>query len=114
MSHGSCLLSSFIDKSPFIVNNKCDLKKEVCLTHRRAHVVMPVELLEAIDRTVGQRKRSLFLASAAEKELARLNQLSVFEKSAGAWSRNRHPELEKRGGVRRFIRSLRREGDRRL
>jgi metal-responsive CopG/Arc/MetJ family transcriptional regulator len=37
----------------------------------RTHVIIPVELLETIDRLVGRRGRSTFLAEAAAEKLAR-------------------------------------------
>lgn len=84
------------------------------MSQQRAHVVIPTELLDQIDSVVGQRKRSRFLAAAAEKELMRLRQLAALKKYAGSWAKKRHPELEKRGGSARFVRQLRKESDRRL
>jgi hypothetical protein len=82
------------------------------MSHQRAHVVIPTELVKEIDDVVGQRKRSQFLVAAAERELQRLKQLAAIESCAGGWGRQRHPELA--GGSTRFVKKLRKESDRRL
>jgi len=46
-------------------------------TDIRTKVVLPRELLARIDRLVGQRRRSRFLAELAERELSRLELLSL-------------------------------------
>ena len=84
------------------------------MSHQRAHVVIPTELVKEIDTVVGQRKRSQFLVAAAERELLRLKQLAAIEKCAGGWGQARHSELEGRGGSRGYVKRLRRESDRRL
>lgn len=84
------------------------------MSHQRAHVVIPSELVEEIDAVVGQRKRSQFLVMAAERELMRLKQLAAIGKCAGGWAKHRHSELEGRGGASGFVRKLRKESDRRL
>lgn len=50
----------------------------------RAHVVLPADLVESIDKAVGRRSRSRFLAEAAQEKLARLRRLAAFEKVAGS------------------------------
>src|SRR5438132_410259 len=50
----------------------------------RTHVVIPKELVETIDRLVGRRLRSKFLAEAAEKEVRRLRLARAAEKAGGA------------------------------
>lgn len=78
----------------------------------RTHVVIPQEVVTAIDAVVGARGRSRFLVEAAERELRRLAQSKALERAAGAWKREDHPELEK--GATAWVKSLRSEGDRRL
>lgn len=79
---------------------------------RRAHIVLPEELIDEIDRTVGRRGRSRFIARAAATELRRLRQLKALEKGAGAWKERDHPEL--RGGAARWVARLRQQGERRV
>ena len=79
---------------------------------RRTHVVIPQEVITAIDAVVGARGRSRFLVEAAERELRRLAQSKALERAAGAWRAQDHPELQK--GAAAWVRSLRSEGERRL
>jgi len=74
---------------------------------KRAHVVMPEELLEEIDRHVGKRGRSRFLQDAARAQLKRLKQIRSLGRAAGSWSRESHPELKR--GAAAYIRTIRRE-----
>ena len=50
----------------------------------RTHVVIPKEIVESIDRTVGRRARSRFLAEAAQEKLAKLRRERAFERVAGS------------------------------
>ncbi len=78
---------------------------------KRAHVILPEELLREIDRTVGLRGRSRFIADAAATELRRIRQLRALRAAAGSWKSKDHPELAR--GAARFIRRIRAESDRR-
>lgn len=82
------------------------------MTSRRTHIVIPEPLVAAIDRLVGKRGRSEFLAQAAEKELRRRRQIQALENIAGAWKDKDHPELK--SGAVRWVKDLRKESDRRL
>lgn len=84
------------------------------MSHQRAHVVIPTDLVKEIDAAVGQRRRSQFLVAAAERELQRFKQLAAIDKHFGSWSKERHPEFARRGASAQFVRKLRRESDRRL
>ena len=64
------------------------------MSTRRTHIVIPEPLVSEIDRLVGKRGRSEFLAHAAEKELRRLQQIKALENVAGAWRDKDHPELK--------------------
>jgi len=79
---------------------------------RRAHIVLAQDLVEEIDRLVGKRRRSEFLAEAASRELMRQRQIQALQRATGAWSRRAHPELD--GGNPLYVRKIRRENDRRL
>jgi len=73
----------------------------------KTHLIFPGELLEAIDKLVGKRKRSKFVAEVVKKELKRRQLEIVLEKAAGAWKEEDHPEFKK--SVYRWVRSLRKE-----
>ena len=78
---------------------------------RRTHIVIPEPLVNEIDRLVGKRGRSEFLARAAEKELRRLQQIRALENVAGTWKDKDHPELKV--GAARWVKELRKESERR-
>jgi metal-responsive CopG/Arc/MetJ family transcriptional regulator len=50
----------------------------------RTHVLLPKDVVEEIDRRVGQRKRSEFLARAAQRELEAEDRLRAFDEFAGS------------------------------
>ena len=77
----------------------------------RTLVSMPPQIVEEIDRTVGIRNRSSFLADLAQRELKRRQQILALEAAAGSWKDKDHPELAK--GSAAFVASLRREDDKR-
>jgi hypothetical protein len=79
---------------------------------KRTHIVIPEDLTREIDRLVGKRGRSAFLAQAARKELKRLGMLHALERAAGAWKDKDHPELRK--GAAQWVESLRRQDERRF
>ena len=82
------------------------------MSTRRTHIVIPEPLVTEIDRLVGKRGRSEFLARAAEKELRRLQQIRALEKVAGAWKDRDHPELK--DGAGGWVSELRKESELRL
>jgi hypothetical protein len=99
-----CLLTSYGPSAPEVTSLRTP--------SHRTHVVIPEDVVTAIDAVVGARGRSRFLVEAAERELRRLAQSKALEKAAGAWKRADHPELDK--GAAAWVKSLRTEGERRL
>ncbi len=79
---------------------------------KRTHVVLEERLLKDIDRLVGARRRSSFLAEAAEEKLMRYRQIAALKAAAGSWKDEDHPELKQ--GSAKWVRALRRETERRL
>ncbi|HKE25576.1 MAG TPA: hypothetical protein VKB88_24630 [Bryobacteraceae bacterium] len=82
------------------------------MSTRRTHIIIPEPLVTEIDRLVGKRGRSEFLAQAAEKELRRLQQIRALENVASTWKDKNHPELK--AGAARWVKELRKESERRL
>ena len=78
----------------------------------RTHVVLPQALVDDIDRRVGKRRRSAFLADAARREVKRLALLDAIDAAAGSWNSKDHPEL--RQGAARWVAKLRKEGEQRI
>jgi len=81
------------------------------MSTRRTHIVISEQLATDIDRVVGKRGRSSFLAQAAERELLRLRQIKALEGASGAWKDKDHPELKE--GAAAWVKKIRRENERR-
>ena len=77
----------------------------------RAHVVMPRETVEAIDRLVGRRGRSRFLAEAAEEKLRRIRVLEAADRVAGSISEDEAPWWRTPDDILTWVRALRSDTD---
>lgn len=72
---------------------------------RRAHVVLPVDLVADIDKLVGKRGRSAFLTEVARREIKIRRQREALRNAAGAWKDEDHPELAQ--GAAEWVRQMR-------
>ena len=72
---------------------------------KRAHIVLPVEVVADIDKLVGKRGRSAFLTELAKREIKLRLQREVLQDIAGAWKTEDHPELA--GGAASWVREIR-------
>ena len=79
------------------------------MTTKRAHVLLPEELLREIDALVGPRGRSSFLVETARLEVRRQKLLRFLEARDPAWKNKDHPELS--GGAAGWVRKLRAESE---
>ncbi|MEK7407574.1 MAG: hypothetical protein AAB225_21050 [Acidobacteriota bacterium] len=79
---------------------------------KRTHIVLPADLVVEIDRRVGKRQRSRFVAELAAKEIKRLHQLEALENAIGCWKDEDHPELK--DGAAAWVRQLRDEAEERF
>ena len=77
---------------------------------KRTHVLLPTELIGEIDRRVGVRRRSAFLAEAARHELRRRNQLATLETFAGYLKDVDVPGWESPEAASAWVREQRRSG----
>ena len=75
---------------------------------RRAHIVMPAKLLDAIDAEVGPRKRSQFVQEAIEEKLWRKRMLASLEEMAGSLKDADIPGWETSDAAAEWVRALRR------
>jgi hypothetical protein len=75
---------------------------------RRAHILLPQELVGEIDAIVGPGKRSAFLVETARAEIRRRKLLQFLESEEPAWKDQDHPELAR--GSAAWVHSLRQEG----
>src|SRR3981081_661593 len=76
---------------------------------RRAHILLPDDLLREIDSLVGPRGRSAFLVETARNEVRRHRLLPFLESKDPAWKDQDHPELA--DGARNWVRKLRAESE---
>jgi hypothetical protein len=76
---------------------------------KRAHVLLPEDLLREIDALVGPRGRSSFLVDTAREEVRRQKLLHFLGSKDPAWKTKDHPELA--GGAASWVRKLRTESE---
>jgi len=74
----------------------------------RAHVVLPDDLVEEMDRMVGKRGRSRFVAEAVRERLRREKLLKAIQEGSGILDPRRHPEWSTPEKVAEWVRALRR------
>jgi len=80
----------------------------------RMHVVLPEDLVRAVDALAGKGKRSRFIEEAVREKLRKERLLSALKDSAGTLSGEDHPHWETPEKVASWVRELRRESDQRL
>ena len=73
----------------------------------RTHVVFPKELVEAVDRLVGPRKRSRFFVQAIEEKLERERLGRALPTTAGFLAKGTHPEWGTPEQVSAWVHELR-------
>jgi hypothetical protein len=76
---------------------------------RRAHVLLPEDLLREIDAFVGPRGRSAFLVETARNEVRRQRLLQLLESDKPIWQDQDHPELAEDASS--WVRKLREHSD---
>jgi hypothetical protein len=77
---------------------------------KRAHVLVPEDLLREIDALVGPRGRSSFLVETARHEVRRQKLLRFLEgEDEAAWKNRNHPELAESAAD--WVRKLRAESE---
>jgi hypothetical protein len=82
------------------------------MSTRRAHIVLPEDLVSQIDKIVGSRGRSAFLADLARREIKRRHLLEVFKAEQPIWKDEDHPELK--DGAAEWVRKMRSESEARF
>jgi Arc/MetJ-type ribon-helix-helix transcriptional regulator len=80
------------------------------MPNMRTHVVLPGDLVAAIDHLVGKRGRSSFLKQAAWEEVKRQRLLRLLEKPEPIWKAEDHPELKDGAGA--WVGKMRAEDER--
>jgi hypothetical protein len=77
----------------------------------RTHAVLPKALVEEVDRFIGRRKRSAFLAAAVAEKVERERLGRALVRTAGFLAADEHPEWETPAGVAAWVRELRARDD---
>ena len=75
----------------------------------RAHIIVPDELIAAVDALVGTRRRSRFIAEAIEEKLRQDRLLDAFDDFAGSLAGVDVPGWETSEAAADWVRSMRRE-----
>lgn len=78
---------------------------------KRAHILLPQDLVREIDAIVGPRGRSAFLVETAREAVRRKKLLRFLEGSEPGWKDADHPELA--GGAGAWVRDLRQDSEKR-
>ena len=78
------------------------------------HILVPESLADELDRRVGKRGRSRFIAKATERELARVRLVEAIEEAAGELAEIDTPGWETPDEVVDWVRDLRKESDERV
>ena len=79
----------------------------------RAHVVLPEDLVERVDRVAGKRRRSRFVEEAVREKLAREALKATLKAGAGILGPDENPEWSTPEDISRWVSELR-KADRRL
>ena len=79
---------------------------------KRAHILLPQDLVREIDSIVGPRGRSAFLVETAREAVRRRKLLRFLENDTPAWKDEDHPELS--DGSDTWVREVRQQSEKRL
>ena len=80
----------------------------------KTNFLFPEDLLMAIDKLVGARKRTKFIVEATEEKLGKLRFSMALDKAAGAWKDENHPDLKTQGDINQYLREIRESTNQRL
>ena len=80
----------------------------------RTHVVLPEDLVKAVDALAGKGKRSRFIEDAVREKLRSEALLSALEQTAGVLPVDKYPEWSDREQVASWVRETRQQSDTRL
>ena len=80
----------------------------------RTHIILPEDLVKAVDKEAGKGKRSQFIEEAIREKL-RIDALhAALEATAGALSAKDHPHWDTPEKVAAWVRESRRQDDKRI
>ncbi|HEY8238254.1 MAG TPA: hypothetical protein VIF63_02365 [Candidatus Limnocylindrales bacterium] len=73
----------------------------------RTNLLLPVDVVEGLDRVAGPRGRSRYVAEAVRERIRRDERMAAIRAAAGIW--RDHPEFPTDDSVVDWVRRLRRE-----
>lgn len=77
----------------------------------RTHVILPDDLVKAVDDEAGKGNRSQFIEEAVREKLRKDALLSALRRTAGTISAEDHPEWDTPEHVASWVRNLRKQSD---
>ncbi|MDA1272331.1 MAG: ribbon-helix-helix domain-containing protein [Chloroflexi bacterium] len=77
----------------------------------RTHVILPEDLVAAIDEFASKGQRSRFIEEAIREKLRKEGLLSALKRTAGTISAADHPEWDTAEDVASWVRNLRKQSD---
>ena len=80
----------------------------------KTNVVLPKDLIKQIDEVAGRRRRSEFLAKAAEEKLLRMRFERAAAEAFGSWKDKDHPDLVTDEDMRKYLYRIREETNSRI
>jgi hypothetical protein len=73
----------------------------------RMNIIVPIDLVDELSKTVGARKRSSFIVEATREKLNRVKLGNALKEAKGSWSDEDYPEFKTQEDISRWVRSLR-------
>lgn len=77
----------------------------------RTHVILPADLLEAVERAAGPRGRSAFIAEAVREKLQREDLRTAMEEAAGSLDPKDYPAWQTPEAISEWVYRLRHHPD---
>jgi predicted transcriptional regulator len=93
---------------------KCDIESEGTQMATRAHIVLPEDLLQEVDRVAGKRKRSRFIEEAIRDKLSREALRLAMDKARGILNLEDYPEWSTPEKISAWVHDLRQADNERL
>jgi hypothetical protein len=74
---------------------------------QKVTITLPKLVLQRLNEMVPARQRSRFISEVLAERLALEEQVLALEESAGAWTEERHPEMQDGAAIDRWLTRLR-------
>ena len=71
------------------------------------HIILPREVVEAVDRLVGHRRRNAFVAEAVQEKLRREELRAALQETAGILNPSDYPQWDTPDKISAWVRQMR-------